>query len=219
MVLAADIASQISAKPREAAAGRYEVIVIGAGISGMYQLYRLRELGHDGARLRGRRRRRRHLVLEPLSRRALRLRELDLRLLLLRRAAAGMGLERAFLAPARDAALLQLRRRQVRPAPRHHVRQPRRVGALRRDGQRVGDRHSRTAGSARSRFLVTAIGPLSAPTMPAIPGVDDFQGEAYHTGTVAARAGELRRQARGRDRHRRHRRAGDHRDRQDSRAT
>src|SRR5262249_19727805 len=30
--------------------------------------------------------------------------------------------------------------------------------------------------------LITAIGPLSAPTMPAIPGVEDFQGEAYHTG-------------------------------------
>jgi cation diffusion facilitator CzcD-associated flavoprotein CzcO len=36
---------------------------------------------------------------------------------------------------------------------------------------------------ARSRFLITAIGPLSAPTMPAIPGVEDFRAEAYHTGT------------------------------------
>jgi len=35
----------------------------------------------------------------------------------------------------------------------------------------------------RSRFLITAIGPLSAPTMPAIPGVGDFRGEAYHTAT------------------------------------
>jgi cation diffusion facilitator CzcD-associated flavoprotein CzcO len=34
---------------------------------------------------------------------------------------------------------------------------------------------------ARARFLITAIGPLSAPTMPAIPGVGDFRGEAYHT--------------------------------------
>ncbi|MBO0742052.1 MAG: NAD(P)/FAD-dependent oxidoreductase [Hyphomicrobiaceae bacterium] len=33
----------------------------------------------------------------------------------------------------------------------------------------------------RSRFVITAIGPLSAPTMPAIPGIDDFRGEAYHT--------------------------------------
>src|SRR5215471_2886890 len=36
---------------------------------------------------------------------------------------------------------------------------------------------------ARARFLITAIGPLSAPTMPTIPGVEDFEGEAYHTGT------------------------------------
>ncbi len=35
---------------------------------------------------------------------------------------------------------------------------------------------------ARARFLITAIGPLSAPTMPTIPGVKDFKGEAYHTG-------------------------------------
>ena len=35
---------------------------------------------------------------------------------------------------------------------------------------------------ARARFLITAIGPLSAPTMPTIPGVDSFRGEAYHTG-------------------------------------
>lgn len=34
----------------------------------------------------------------------------------------------------------------------------------------------------RARFLITAIGPLSSPTMPTIPGVDTFRGEAYHTG-------------------------------------
>lgn len=33
-----------------------------------------------------------------------------------------------------------------------------------------------------ARFLITAIGPLSAPTMPRIEGVGDFAGEAYHTG-------------------------------------
>src|SRR6266567_1399426 len=36
---------------------------------------------------------------------------------------------------------------------------------------------------ARARFLITAIGPLSAPTMPSIPGVESFRGESYHTGT------------------------------------
>jgi cation diffusion facilitator CzcD-associated flavoprotein CzcO len=33
---------------------------------------------------------------------------------------------------------------------------------------------------AKSRFLCTAIGILSAPTLPAIPGRDSFQGPAYH---------------------------------------
>ena len=37
-------------------------------------------------------------------------------------------------------------------------------------------------GRARARFLITAIGPLSSPTMPVIPGVDDFKGESWHTG-------------------------------------
>jgi cation diffusion facilitator CzcD-associated flavoprotein CzcO len=33
----------------------------------------------------------------------------------------------------------------------------------------------------RTRFLITAIGPLSAPTMPRIEGVDTFQGQSCHT--------------------------------------
>ena len=35
---------------------------------------------------------------------------------------------------------------------------------------------------ASARFLITAVGPLSAPTKPRIEGVDSFKGEAYHTG-------------------------------------
>jgi len=35
---------------------------------------------------------------------------------------------------------------------------------------------------ARARLLVTALGPLSAPTMPLIDGIEDFQGEWWHTG-------------------------------------
>ncbi|MBI4697073.1 MAG: NAD(P)/FAD-dependent oxidoreductase [Gammaproteobacteria bacterium] len=34
---------------------------------------------------------------------------------------------------------------------------------------------------ARAHLLVSATGPLSAPQMPRIPGVDDFKGEGYHT--------------------------------------
>jgi len=33
----------------------------------------------------------------------------------------------------------------------------------------------------RSRFLITAIGPLSTPTMPRIEGVDSFKGQSFHT--------------------------------------
>ncbi len=33
----------------------------------------------------------------------------------------------------------------------------------------------------RTRFLITAIGPLSTPTMPRIEGVDAFQGQSFHT--------------------------------------
>src|SRR4051812_45750296 len=35
--------------------------------------------------------------------------------------------------------------------------------------------------SFRCRFLITAIGPLSAPTMPRIEGVDTFRGQSFHT--------------------------------------
>jgi cation diffusion facilitator CzcD-associated flavoprotein CzcO len=33
----------------------------------------------------------------------------------------------------------------------------------------------------RARFLITAIGPLSTPTMPRIKGVDNFEGQSFHT--------------------------------------
>ena len=31
------------------------------------------------------------------------------------------------------------------------------------------------------QFLITAVGPLSAPTMPNIPGIEDFKGDSWHT--------------------------------------
>lgn len=34
----------------------------------------------------------------------------------------------------------------------------------------------------RCRYVVTAVGPLSAPTMPNFEGIEDFRGEWYHTG-------------------------------------
>ncbi len=35
---------------------------------------------------------------------------------------------------------------------------------------------------ARARYFVTALGPLSAPVMPSFPGMESFQGESHHTG-------------------------------------
>jgi len=35
---------------------------------------------------------------------------------------------------------------------------------------------------AQGRLLISAVGPISAPTMPNIPGIDDFAGDAWHTG-------------------------------------
>jgi cation diffusion facilitator CzcD-associated flavoprotein CzcO len=39
----------------------------------------------------------------------------------------------------------------------------------------------RDGGRYRTRFLVTAVGPLSAPTMPRVDGVETFRGESFHT--------------------------------------
>jgi len=36
--------------------------------------------------------------------------------------------------------------------------------------------------TAMARFLITAVGILSAPTLPRIPGIESFRGPAYHTG-------------------------------------
>src|SRR6059036_523860 len=52
---------------------------------------------------------------------------------------------------------------------------------------------------ARARFLITAIGPLSAPTMPTIPGVESFRGRsgADHGDALAREAHRLVRPAAG----------------------
>ncbi len=50
------------------------------------------------------------------------------------------------------------------------------------DGSRSWKISIEDGSSYTARFLITAVGPLSAPTMPRIPGVDTFKGESYHTG-------------------------------------
>jgi len=89
----------------------YDGIVIGAGVAGLYQLHRLRQAGlsvrlyEAGSGVWG------YLVLEPLPGVPLRFRERVLRLLVVARAAPGMGLERALFGAAGERALSQFCRR------------------------------------------------------------------------------------------------------------
>ncbi len=89
---------------------QYDAIVIGAGISGLYQLYRLRELGlsvrcfEDGSGVGG-------TWYWNRYRLPLRFRERDLRLFVVGRTAARMGLERTLLRAAGQRKIPELRRR------------------------------------------------------------------------------------------------------------
>lgn len=94
----------------------------------------------DRARVRGGRRRRRNLVLEPLPRRAVRRREHGVLLRLRPRARAGVGVDRALFGPARNPGLPEPRRGSLRPAPRHPARDPGRLRALLRRRIRRGVR-------------------------------------------------------------------------------
>ena len=50
-----------------------------------------------------------------------------------------------------------------------------------RDATRIWDITLGDGSTFTSRFMITAVGPLSAPTMPNIPGVDSFKGQSCHT--------------------------------------
>src|SRR5262249_10217823 len=50
-----------------------------------------------------------------------------------------------------------------------------------RDDARAWDVALEDGSRYRARFLITAIGPLSAPTMPRIEGIDSFKGRSFHT--------------------------------------
>ena len=54
---------------------------------------------------------------------------------------------------------------------------------------KLTDRHGRTY---TSRFLITGLGLLSDPTLPNIPGVKEFNGEAYHTARWPKKAVDFR---------------------------
>ena len=120
----------------------------------------------------------------------------------LARAAAGMGVDRALRHPARDPALRQPRRRPLRPAPRHPVRDAGHQAALRRGGARAGPSRPTRATASIARFVVTAMGCLSSPNTPKIPGLADFKGPTYHTGNWPHEGVDFTGKTRRRDRHR-----------------
>ena len=68
-----------------------------------------------------------------------------------------------------------------------------------------------------ARFVILATGVLSVPLMPDIPGVERFRGESFHTASWPHDRVDLVGPTGGRDRHRRHRRAAHHRDREGGR--
>ena len=167
-------------RPDASGIQQYDAIIIGAGMSGMYQLYRLRELGmtvkvleagtgvggtwywnrYPGARFDSESYSYQFSFSKDL------LAEWDWKehfapqpetLNYLNHVADKFDLRRD----------IQFRSR-VKSA--HYQEATRTWDVTLEDGSRF-----------TSRFLITAVGPLSAPTMPTIPGVDSFKGQACHT--------------------------------------
>ncbi|HEX3990873.1 MAG TPA: NAD(P)/FAD-dependent oxidoreductase, partial [Acetobacteraceae bacterium] len=158
----------------------YDVIVVGAGISGLYQLYRLRQLGlsvrvleagtgvggtwywnrYPGARFDSESYSYSYSFSDELL--------------------AEWDWSEHFA--AQPETLRYLNHVADKFDLRRDIQFRSRVASAHfQDAANVWDVTLEDGGRLRCRFLVTAIGPLSAPTMPTIPGVGDFLGESFHT--------------------------------------
>ena len=161
----------------------FDAIVIGAGFAGLYALHRLRDAGPVGARAS----RPATASAAPGTGTATRApaatsRACDYSLLVLRGAAAGVGVDRALRRPAGDpratsttsptgstcAATSSSTRRVTAAAFDEDAD---RWTVATDDGERV-----------TAQFVVMAAGCLSAAQAPDIRRLDDFEGEVYHTG-------------------------------------
>jgi len=159
---------------------QYDVIVIGAGMSGMYQLYRLRELGlkvcvfeaaagvggtwywnrYPGARFDSESYSYCYSFSEEL------LQE--------------WNWSEHFA--AQPETLRYLNYVADKFDLRKDIRFNRRVTtATYNEAATCWDIATDDGSRARARFLITAVGPLSIPTMPNLAGLDSFQGESFHT--------------------------------------
>ena len=163
-----------------APATRYDAIIIGAGIAGMYQLHRLRELGmtvrvfetgtgvggtwywnrYPGARFDSESYSYQYSFSDEL------LREWDWS-----EHFAGQPETLRYLNHVADKFDL---RRDIQFSSRV-------VAAVYDEDARGWTITLENGSRFWSRFLITAIGPLSAPTMPKIEGVDAFGGQSFHT--------------------------------------
>lgn len=167
--------------PSSGSALDYDVVIVGAGISGMYQLHKLRGLGFKV------------LVLEAGT-------GVGGTWYWNRYPGARFDSESYSYAYSFDPELLAVwnwsEHFAAQPETERYLNFVADKLDLRRDirfSSRVAAAHYEDAGRAwtvtldsgeryRCRFMITAIGPLSAPTMPRIPGIEDFKGQSFHTG-------------------------------------
>ena len=158
-----------------------DVVIVGAGFAGLHALAACDE-GSLGAGDRGGRRRRRHVVLEPLPGRALRRRERRVLVLVLR------GLEQEWKWTERYAAQPEILRYLNHVADRFDLRRDIQLDT-RVDRAPTFDEAAPGGRSRPTRRRSTA--QLSASWRPAacrraqspdFPGIDTFAGAVYHTG-------------------------------------
>ena len=167
--------------PQESNIEQYDALIIGAGISGMYQLYRLRELGmsvrvlemgtdvggtwywnrYPGARFDSESYSYGYSFSQEI------LDEWDW--------------TEHFAAQPEILPYLQFVAEKI--DVRKDIDFKTRVkAATYLEKENLWELETENGRRLRATFLITAVGPLSAPQMPNIEGTDDFRGEAYHTG-------------------------------------
>jgi cation diffusion facilitator CzcD-associated flavoprotein CzcO len=173
-------AQTTNGRTRSAPAMDYDVIVIGAGMSGLYQLYRLRELGLQVR------------VFEAGT-------DVGGTWYWNRYPGARFDSESYTYQYSFSKELLEewswSEHFAGQPETLRYINYVADKFDLRRDIQflscvtaahydaaaRAWDVRLQDGRKYRARFLITAIGPLSAPTMPRVDGVDSFKGQAFHT--------------------------------------
>ena len=153
--------------------------------------------GRDG----GGRRRRRHLVLEPLSRRALRHPDHRLQLHLRSRTGEARGSGRRNTPPSRKSCAISASSPTATTSGATSASAPRSSRRHWDDATERWQLATDNGASVSCRYYIMATGCLSAPKPPEIDGVKDFKGEVYFTGRWPHDERRSHRQARRRDRH------------------